>query len=414
VFRLQSVTPRDIVTDDALPVLAERLSTPLQIEHYLTRVLEQAYRVGEKPVTPALVEKALAPDMHDLEPTLTRYGSNIPAVAELLNIRQAEERGFLHGQLPPGRTAELHQQVLAVGLPLGERLGGAEPQASLGRDGQAAISSPRATIRRWPSAVPPSDPIRTASWPTGLFASRLHTSVGPFARRAGPPVGVFAQSAGRPRPLFASPRCTVRKPLQIPSLLTLVMLWDVSFLCGFRREIIAAMTKPLLLPLRQHGELIIATPERFEASMRNPAYDDWIASIEAVCVDEAHLLGSSHRGPTLEYLLTSLLCLPIPPRLLRLSATLGNADRVQAWLDPCNVIQMTERYPPLQKEVFALAPDDNANTVVRQCAQEWLTDPTAALLIFVCQTRAAESLAGFLRETVGERGVLACWPTMAR
>src|SRR5919198_1192191 len=120
------VDPQDIVTPDALSLLAERLSTPLQIEHYLTRVLEQAYRVGEKPVTPALVEKALAPDLHDLEATLTRYGYNLPALAELLNIRQAEVRAFLYGQLPPGRTAELHQQLLAVGLPLGERLGTVE------------------------------------------------------------------------------------------------------------------------------------------------------------------------------------------------------------------------------------------------------------------------------------------------
>ena len=100
--------------------------------YYLTRVLEQAYRVGEKPVTPALVEKALAPDMHDLEPTLTRYGYNIPALAELLNIRQAEVRGFLHGQLPPGRTVELHQHLLAVGLSLGERLGAGENRSATG------------------------------------------------------------------------------------------------------------------------------------------------------------------------------------------------------------------------------------------------------------------------------------------
>jgi hypothetical protein len=85
------------------------------------------------------VEKALAPDMHDLEPTLTRYGYNIPALSELLNIRQAEVRAFLHGQLPPGRTAELHHQLLAVGIPLGERLGVAENHAALGRDGQAAL-----------------------------------------------------------------------------------------------------------------------------------------------------------------------------------------------------------------------------------------------------------------------------------
>ena len=59
----------EIVTSAALELLADRLSTPLQIEHYLTRILEQAYRLGEKPVTPAIVDKTLAPDMHDWEPT---------------------------------------------------------------------------------------------------------------------------------------------------------------------------------------------------------------------------------------------------------------------------------------------------------------------------------------------------------
>ena len=133
------VDPMDILTSDALSLLADRLSTPLQIDHDLTRILAQAYRLGEKPVTPAMVRKALAPDMHDLEPTLTRYGYTIPAVSELLNIRQADVRGFLHGQLPPGRTEELHHQWLAVGIPLGERLGVAEHAAALGRDGQAAV-----------------------------------------------------------------------------------------------------------------------------------------------------------------------------------------------------------------------------------------------------------------------------------
>jgi len=127
-----AVDAMEIVTSAALELLADRLSTPLQIEHYLTRILEQAYRLGEKPVTPAIVEKTLAPDMHDLEPTLTRYGYNVKALSELLNIRQAEVRSFLRGQLPPGRTAELHQQLLAAGMPLGERLGAVENHAATG------------------------------------------------------------------------------------------------------------------------------------------------------------------------------------------------------------------------------------------------------------------------------------------
>ena len=80
-------------------------------------------------------------------------------------------------------------------------------------------------------------------------------------------------------------------------------------------------------PPPEHGELVIATPERFEAILRNPSHDGWLASIGAVCVDEAHLLGSSHRGATLESVITTLLTQPAPARLVLLSATLSDLER---------------------------------------------------------------------------------------
>ncbi len=112
----------DILAPEALELLAERLVTPLQIQHYLPRMLEQAYRFGEKPVTTVIVNTTLAPDMHALEPTLTRHGYNVKALSELLYIRQPEVRSFLYGQLTPGRTEELHNQLLAAGIPLGNDL----------------------------------------------------------------------------------------------------------------------------------------------------------------------------------------------------------------------------------------------------------------------------------------------------
>jgi hypothetical protein len=53
---------------------------------------------------------------------LTRYGYHMTALAELLNIRHAEVRAFLHGQLPPGRTEALHNHLVAAGIPLGDHL----------------------------------------------------------------------------------------------------------------------------------------------------------------------------------------------------------------------------------------------------------------------------------------------------
>jgi len=126
------VAPSDILAPEALELLAELLITPLQIQHYLPRMLEQAYRFGEKPVTTVIVNTTLAPDMHALEPTLTRHGYNVKALSELLRIRQPEVRSFLYGQLPPGRTEELHNQLLAAGIPLGDHLSSGNSERETG------------------------------------------------------------------------------------------------------------------------------------------------------------------------------------------------------------------------------------------------------------------------------------------
>jgi hypothetical protein len=78
------------------------------------------------------VHMTLAPDLHDLEPTVTRHGYNVTVVSELLNIRQADVRAFLRGQLPPGRTEELHNQLLATGIPLHDRTSATGQQAAAG------------------------------------------------------------------------------------------------------------------------------------------------------------------------------------------------------------------------------------------------------------------------------------------
>ena len=165
----------------------------------------------------------------------------------------------------------------------------------------------------------------------------------------------------------------------------------------------------LAAPPPNRGELIIATPERLEAIFRNPAYGAWLSSIGALCVDEAHLLSTPHRGPTLEHLITAFLCLDAPPRLALLSATLGDTTRAQEWLAPCDLIQTQGRYPQLQKQIIALDEGEDANTVVLTLAQTILAEPTANLLLFVYQTKSAELLATKLNGILqlGENAALA-------
>ena len=146
-------------------------------------------------------------------------------------------------------------------------------------------------------------------------------------------------------------------------------------------------------PPPDQGELIIATPERYEAILRNPDYGAWAESVDAVCVDEAHLLSSPRRGLTLEFLLTSLLCRSMPPRLILLSATLGETTRLVEWLAPCDVIHTTDRYPALCKQVWELEANEKAEEVVQRRIGEILAEEATSILVFVYQTRSAERLA---------------------
>ena len=107
-----------VLADEAMTFLADRLSTPLQFETYLTRSFEEGYKVGQKPVTVEVVESVLAKDLNELEPRLTRQGYNAKVLAEVLNAKPREIRALLRGQLAPGRTQELQHEMLAVGIPL--------------------------------------------------------------------------------------------------------------------------------------------------------------------------------------------------------------------------------------------------------------------------------------------------------
>ena len=112
------VAAGDVITEEALDLLARRLGTPLQIERYLTSALEEGWRVGEKPVTAQLVEALLSPQLDELEPRLRRYGYDIPDLAELINARQGEIRSLLRGELEPARGRELTAKLMAAGMPI--------------------------------------------------------------------------------------------------------------------------------------------------------------------------------------------------------------------------------------------------------------------------------------------------------
>src|SRR3546814_9022123 len=100
------------MNEDAIDLIAERLRTPLQIEMHLTLAFEQGFRFAAKPVTAEIVEQVLSRALDDLEPTLTRNGSDAGALASQLNTRPSDIRAFLAGTLDAEPRSEEYTSEL--------------------------------------------------------------------------------------------------------------------------------------------------------------------------------------------------------------------------------------------------------------------------------------------------------------
>lgn len=107
-----------IITEEAIDLLADRLLTPLQIEHHLTLAFEAAYMSGDSPVSETVIESVLAKDINGMEQNLTRHGYNVQTLAATVNVQPKTIRSFLRGKLSPGQSQEIQEEMLAAGIPL--------------------------------------------------------------------------------------------------------------------------------------------------------------------------------------------------------------------------------------------------------------------------------------------------------
>ena len=104
---------------------------------------------------------------------------------------------------------------------------------------------------------------------------------------------------------------------------------------------------PVPLNPENQPEVLVATPERFDAMLR--LRPDLLPSIRCVVFDEAHMIGNNQRGIRLEGILTRLRLAKLRgaqvPRFVLLSAVLSNADALANWvgIEPSNVIRGTWR-----------------------------------------------------------------------
>ena len=92
------------------------LVTPLQINHYLARALEQAYLSGTKPITTEIIESILVPDLDGIDAKLARNGYNLQALCEILNARPSEVKSYLLGQLNTSKLVAFNKEINKLGV----------------------------------------------------------------------------------------------------------------------------------------------------------------------------------------------------------------------------------------------------------------------------------------------------------
>jgi len=156
-------------------------------------------------------------------------------------------------------------------------------------------------------------------------------------------------------------------------------------------------------------DVVVATSEKVDSLVRNDA--PWIDNLSCVVADEVHLVDDGERGPTLEVTLAKLRA-RCDPQVVALSATIGNADEIAAWLD-AELVDSTWRPIELKRgihygsalhledgtkrELPVGAGENQTAAVVRETLAEG-----GSVLVFVNSRRNAEAAARRLADVTAE------------
>ena len=112
----KDVKPTDVFTENAILFMAEKFSTPLQVNHYAWNSLVKAYQIGQKPVDLDTLQEIISKDLNGVEANMKRYGYDIKTICETVDARPAEIRAYFKGRLESARTREIQNEILKLGI----------------------------------------------------------------------------------------------------------------------------------------------------------------------------------------------------------------------------------------------------------------------------------------------------------
>lgn len=142
--------------------------------------------------------------------------------------------------------------------------------------------------------------------------------------------------------------------------------------------------------------VLLFTPEKLAGYLQNwKRHLPWLAELDAVVIDEIHLLGDANRGAALEAMIGRLQRINPFTRIIGLSGTLSNHEQIARWLRARSFVSEWRPVPITQRiRRFKRATDkteilmDEVGTTVAAGGR---------VLVFVNSRRRAESLAAALQ-----------------
>lgn len=140
-----------------------------------------------------------------------------------------------------------------------------------------------------------------------------------------------------------------------------------------------------------NADLIISTYERFDSLLRNAP--DWLNQINAVVVDEVHIINDFYRGPRLESLLARIRSYIPQVQLIVLSATIANPEELASWLG-CKLIKSDFRPVKLMYDIIVTA--DKIKAITEIVIMTLKSKARGQVLIFTKTRREAQKLASDL------------------
>lgn len=147
----------------------------------------------------------------------------------------------------------------------------------------------------------------------------------------------------------------------------------------------------------QESQLLIMTPERMDACLRNwRRHWDWLPEISLAVIDEFHLLGQDARGARLEGIMTRLMRLNPFARLIGLSATMPNAEELAKWLHG-SYYRSTWRQIPLEKTFERFSKAQDKPGLLLQTVWRCLEDGGQSL-VFCNSRKRVQEMADYLTE----------------